>query len=459
MSKSKSGRNRRRGEQPPPTGRRQFIIYGLSSLAVGGAAIASYKSGLFTSAQVKPSAPPPAPPASTVAPAVNPAASPAVSSAFPPVTYVASHDNAVRAADELITYYARLFGVPSPLIHAVRGMGKGFTMGDGTKAVDFLCSRFAAEKEVNGKRYIYFPRAVEVHDDSFLKAFLEVGVSLDQPITVNGRRYTLRDLGESGKALFRCDPSNLARYDPALSHEHLPWGLIAFSILVPPAQPTWTNAYGETINLTQVIDRGLAAYEASCASGRDALARGENEPMAFHEEIKQYSCFGLHAVYGFFSCLKHGYRNDQLPERGRAVFDLLINRLQGDPGAIDGDYEVAAKQGAAPQDLAAMQQNGLTFEQAVEAFRLVSQIKFYGHAYEAINYARLHRLFPISAEQQRRIQAGEPRFYEQIVKLRAMNLEPLRSWNRQFVCDTVVALGHAARAMKLLTPENPDTLA
>lgn len=459
MSKKKSGRDRKRGEKPPQTGRRQFIIYGLSSLAVGGAAIVSYKAGLFTSAQVKPSAPTPALPSSTVAPAANATASPAASSAFPPVTYVVNHDNAVRAANELITYYARLFGVPSPLIHAVRGMGKGFTMSDGTKAVDWLCNRFAAETEIGGKRYIYFPRTVEVHDNSFLKAFIEAGVGFDQPITVNQNKYTLRDLGDSAKALFRCDPSNLARYDPELSHAHLPWGLIAFSLIVPPSQPSWTNAYGETINLEQVIDSGLKAYETSCALGRDALARGENEPIAFHDEIKQYSCFGLHSVYGFFSCLNHGYRNDQLMERSRAVFDMLVNRLQGDPGAIDRDYQDAAKQGATPQDLASMQQHGLTFEQAVEAFRLVSQIKFYGHAYESINYARLHRLFPITADQQRRIQAAEPHFYEHVVKLRAMNLEPFRSWNRQFVCDAVVALGHAARAMKLLTPENPDTLA
>lgn len=459
MSKNKSGRNRRRGENPPNTGRRQFIAWGLSSLAVGGAALASYKSGLFTSAQIKPPAPTPAPLASAGTPAVNATTAPAVSGGFEPVTYVASRENAVLAADELITHYTRLFGVPSPLIHAVRGLGKGFTMADGTKAVDFLCSRFAAEKEVNGKRYIYFPRNVEVHDDSFLKAFLEAGVSLDQPITIKQNKYTLRDLGESGKALFRCDPFNLARYDQTFSHEHLPWGLIAFSILVPPAQASWTNAYGETINLPQVIDRGLAEYEASCTLGRDALARGESEPKNFHDEIKKYSCFGLHAVYGFFSCFNHGYRENQMPERMRQLFDLVVNRLQGDPGAINRDYDDAAKQGATPQDLASMKQFGVTFEQAVEVFRIASHIKFFGHAYEAINYARMHRLFPISAEQQKRIQAAEPVFYQNIVKLRAVNLEPFRNWSRQFVCDVMVALGHAARAMKLLTRENPDTLA
>src|SRR5436190_19469974 len=116
MSKNKSGRNRRRGENPPNTGRRQFMIWGLSSLAVGAAAIASYKSGLFTSAQIKPPAPTPAPSSPAITPPVSATASPAASDAFPPVTYIANRENAVRAGDEIMTHYARLFGVPSPLI-------------------------------------------------------------------------------------------------------------------------------------------------------------------------------------------------------------------------------------------------------------------------------------------------------------------------------------------------------
>ena len=458
MSKSKASRKRKQAEAPPNAGRRQFMILGLGSLAVTVAGVAGYKSGLFTSAQsptTSPVAPPTAPSTSSLATA----ASPAAGQGFEPIVYVASRDNALRAAEEITEYYARFFGVPSPLIHAVRGMGKNFKLSDGTNAVDFLCSRFAAEKQIDKKRYIYFPRQVEVHDNSFLKTFLEAGVSLDQPITVGANKYTLRDLGDSAKALFRCDPQNLAHYDPDLLHTHLPWGLIAFSILMQPKDAVWTNAFGETINLSQVIDRSLAAYENSCSGASETIAKNGTESAAFHTEIKEYSCFGTHAVYGFLSCLNHGYRSDGLPERTRHLFDLMVYRLQGDPGAINQDYEAAAKQGVTQSDAAALKQNGLNFEQAVEAFRVVSQIKFFGHAFECINYVKLHRLFPISSDQQKRIADGEQMFYDNLVKLRAMNLESFRGWNRQFVCDVVVALGHAVRGMKLLTPQNPDTLA
>src|SRR5262249_31530563 len=150
----------------------------------------------------------------------------------------------------------RELGNASVLIHAVRGFGKNFTLADGSKAVDHLCSRYATDKEVNGKRYVYFLRSAEVHENSFLKTFLEAGVSLDQPVVVSDRKYTLRSVADSEKALSRCAPKNLSKYDddqyryaptskeppqpgqPAdlhgeLIHDHLPWGLIAFSILSP----------------------------------------------------------------------------------------------------------------------------------------------------------------------------------------------------------------------------------
>ncbi|MGH9938599.1 MAG: hypothetical protein ACREAM_20355, partial [Blastocatellia bacterium] len=385
---------------------------------------------------------------------------------------------ALGAANEMLERRARELGDASALIHAVRGFGKNFALAGGAKAVDHLCSRYAADKEVNGKRYAYFLGAAEVHENSFLKTFLEAGVRPDQPIIVNDRKYTLRDLAESGKALFRCDPKDLFKYDdvqfrydptfkepgqpgagqPAdtrgeLLHEHLPWGLIAFSTLAPgksipsgrSAQSIWTNAYGETINLETVIDGAMAEYESSCALGQESLMRGDPAPKNFRDEIKKYSCFGLHSVYGFLVCVKNGYTGNNLPDRVKRMMDLVTYRLKGDAEAIDQEYAQAA--GATPAHL-------------VEAFKLRARIKLFGHAFEALNYARLHKLVTFTPSQERRIQAGEQAFYDSIVKMRAMDWEMLRkSLGEKFVSDIVIALGHAARAMKLLTPQNPDAIA
>src|SRR5262249_60615909 len=85
----------------------------------------------------------------------------------------ADYQTALSAANEMLERQARALGNASVLIHAVRGFGKNFTLADGSKAVDNLCSRYAADKDVNGKRHVYFQRSAEVHENSFLKTFLE----------------------------------------------------------------------------------------------------------------------------------------------------------------------------------------------------------------------------------------------------------------------------------------------
>jgi hypothetical protein len=457
MSKKKTdqrpaGRNQKQAE--PDAGRRKFVLLGVGALAATGVGLAgAYNAGWFDDA-----------PASS-----TPQQSKAGRN-LTPVTLPADAVNALRATNEMLEHYARDIGNASVLIHAVRGFGKNFTLADGAKAVDHLCSRYAADKEVAGKHYVFFKRDAEVHENSFLKTFLEAGVSFDQKITVGANTYTLRDLAESAKALFRCDPKDLYRfdadgfrYDPTpvpprrgpegevadskgeLVHEHLPWGLIAFSHLMPPAQASWTNAYNEPIALPAVVDRALAEYETTCTLGEQALAAGQTAPEAFRKEIKKYSCFGLHSVYGFLACLKQGYTNNHLPARVNQMMDTLTYRLKGDAEAIVAEY-AAQGQGAPPQ--------------VVEAFRVRALVKHYGHAFEAINFARLHQLVTFSPAQERRIQAGEQAFYESLVRMRALDWGvPRRMLGDKFASDIVIALGHAARAMKLLTPQNPDAIA
>jgi hypothetical protein len=127
------------------------------------------------------------------------------------------------------------------------------------------------------------------------------------------------------------------------------------------------------------------------------------------------------------------------------MMDTLTYRLKGDAEAIVTEY-AAQGQGAPPQ--------------VVEAFRVRALVKHYGHAFEAINFARLHKLVTFSPAQERRIQAGEQAFYESLVRMRALDWGvPRRMLGDKFASDIVIALGHAARAMKLLTPQNPDAIA
>jgi hypothetical protein len=446
----KAKRNRQKPTEAPVAdhGRRKLLAWGLGGIGAVATGVAAYQSGWFgAGSEATPKATTPAS---------------AEFKALPPVTLTANYADALRAAEEIVSHYAHELQTPWALIHAVRAFGRDFALYDGTKAVAHLCAKYAEEREVNGKRYVFFQRNAEVHENSFLKTFLEAGVATDQSLRAGPNQYTLRQLGEHAQMLFRCDPADLTRYQADLLEEHLPWGLIAFSTLVKPQQASWTNAYGETIDLHRVIDRALAGYESTCAGLRDALARGEDESLAFRQAMNKHSCYGLHAVYGFFACYHHGYRRNNLPERIKQLLDLTIYRMKGDAQALEREAESARQLGPDFVRRMAVSQEGRVVTsgspppQIIEVMNLRSQIKLQGHALEAINYGLLNKLFTLTPEQQKRVRASEQALYESLVKLRAFDLDAYRRWHSKFVSDIVISVGHAVRALRLLTPTNPD---
>lgn len=431
--------------------RRQFLLGALAAGAVGLTACDPPQQVTITST-------PTPTPSATPTPAPMPS--------LPPMqakTYPADAKNAMIAMDEMVNHYSKVYDSPSTLIHAVRAFGKNFKRADGSNAVEHLCGRYGEEKTVNGKRLIRFTRFnVEVHDNSFLKTFLEAGVSLDQPVTIGASKYTLRDVGEHAKAQFRLDPNNLTLYEKDYVHEHLPWTLIAFSNLMPGGQGTWENVYGEKIDLMDVVDKTFADFESKCQPLQSALATNGPVTSAVHEAIKLYSCYGGHSLYGFLACVKNGYTERNMTQRMDEMMKLSLYRLVKETENIEDEYN-ARKTGPLspnPQENASylkqFQQLGISQEELIEMLKLRGHVKLTGHLLEAINFARLHNLFKPTPEQQKLIQAGEQKLFASTVKLRALNLEGLRSFNAREFNDNVIALGHASRAMKLLTPDNPD---
>ena len=114
-------------------------------------------------------------------------------------------------------------------------------------------------------------------------------------------------------------------------------GLIAFSILIPPSAPTWTNVYGETINL-MVVDSALTELMSAPATTQEALLSGKSEPEDFRKEIKKYSCL-WHALGLWVSLLFEAYaQENNLQKRLEQLMDLVTYRLKGDAEAIVQDY-------------------------------------------------------------------------------------------------------------------------
>ncbi|MFZ4627758.1 MAG: hypothetical protein ACOYNR_05445 [Blastocatellia bacterium] len=429
-------------------GRRRVLIGIGAGVGLGLVGLGGYRAGWFGGELEE---------ATTATRRERKAASP-----LPPLELAPTQAGAIQAATEIVTHYTRALDNASAGIHAVRAMGQTFRLADGTLATETLCSRYAQEKIIGDRRYVYFPREHEVHDNSFLKTFLEAGVGSDHLISAGGQRYTLRDLGESAKALFRFDPTDIRRFDPVLPEEHLPWGLIAFSILVPPTEPRWTNTFGETIDLNEVIDRGLADFEAVCRLLLTPETPAVGESVAFRSQITRYSCGGFHSTYSFFSAYRHGYRSNNLRGRLEELADNIITRLQRDADANRLETEVARTSGQKYISQMGIGRDGKPRGEGpmptslIDVLSLVNAIKLTGHALETLNYVRLHDLLPFSSLQLRRMVAGEESLYRDLVRLRSYDLDAYYRWDPKFVSDLVIAVAHALRGIKLLGPDNPD---
>src|SRR5215510_8534769 len=138
MSKKISNRRNQASAQLRKLGRRSFLSCGLSGLgALAVTGLAGCQTGMDNAAQSPTSTPTPSYPND-----INAIAK----SHLAPVTLPPDLQNAIRASDEIVKHYARELNSPSALIHAVRAFGKEFTLADGTKTVDHLCSKYIAEK-------------------------------------------------------------------------------------------------------------------------------------------------------------------------------------------------------------------------------------------------------------------------------------------------------------------------
>ena len=96
-------------------------------------------------------------------------------------------------------------------------------------------------------------RAWEPHRDLVLSAFAERGISLREPLIVDGNVFHVRDLLTDSLANF------------SLEQEELPWTAIAYALYMP-SPDGWRNRYGEEFDFNMVVKRLLDTplIEQSC---------------------------------------------------------------------------------------------------------------------------------------------------------------------------------------------------
>ena len=323
---------------------------------------------------------------------------------------------------EVITRYASDTGNPWLLMHGVRALGTSFTLGARGSAIQFLCSNYMVEKKIGGKNYIYFPADVEVHLNGMLANFSEAGLELETPIGTSS--YTLEDLLESAKTLFS--------FKPTMIRENLAESLVAFSTHIKPQTAKWVSTYGEEIDLKEMIEAGFTAYEQLTAPLRESMTK--NEKIIDRTEIKKFTCFATHLLYSLVVCVKNGYVEKRYLERVREQLNILVYRLNADVNSID--YEYKQVEGRFPPLLR-------------HFYLMYLKLKFLGHAFEILNYARRHRLFFPNSRQKGQIDVSESVLSDVIEELIHSDLKGFRRADERIFNITIADLCHAYHGLSL----------
>ena len=316
------------------------------------------------------------------------------------------------ALRDLVSRHAAAADNPWAMMHGIRALGNRFSVAGGS-AVEYLSSRELREKELAGQKYLYMPREVEGHENTFLKTLLEAGVELSTPITAAGRRHTVADLVESAKKLFSFDPA-LSPVDN--SRDELAWSIIAFSITTKPGQDDWKNAEGQEMRFRDVVEAGFASAESASADFLAAKKRGVMP--AWKDRISNFTCGGTHLIYSLAVAVRYGHLGKRGRERLAEQLSLLICRLKADLVLLEQYYAKVAR--VYP-----------TKTQAWRPYELDSRLKFLGHAFEILSYVRLQGLYVLTPEQEQQARAAKQTLAETILEVKNLNLIAFKKTNRK----------------------------
>jgi hypothetical protein len=228
------------------------------------------------------------------------------------------------------------------------------------------------------------PLAHEGHTNAFLgEAVLDSGIDASYAFRANDRDYTVADLVAGAKALFDYDARSLSSRSLTFNPDDLAFSLIVFAYSTDPAHDEWINGYGNAIRVSAVAEFGLETLENANKQFQDSMRKGllAEGPDRIHD----FTCGGMHLIYGLSTCLRLGHAQQALAERMKTQFDILVWRLKSDLRLIDRYYSEVAGQYPA---------------EVVRLPYLDAKLKFLGHAVEVLNHARRFNVFvPTSAQE------------------------------------------------------------
>ncbi|MGH7412291.1 MAG: hypothetical protein ACREJ6_14695, partial [Candidatus Methylomirabilis sp.] len=338
-----------------------------------------------------------------------------------------------KALRGLITRHAAAPDNPWAVMHGVRAIGKQFSVNGGS-AIDYLIASQLQEQVKAGRTYLVMPSKAEGHQNTFLKTILELGVSLDFPVTVGGHRRRVADLLHDAKQLFTYEPGKING-----SADELSWSIIALAMTTPPNEDRWTNAQGRQIRFRDVVAYAFDTLDWAAADFQKAMAEGRIP--TWKDRISNFTCGGTHLIYALGVAVRHGHLGDEGRRRFAEQLRMLIWRLRVDPQLLDEYYKVVAK--TYPDKTARWR-----------PYQLDSRLKFLGHAFEVLSYNRLFRLAPLSSEQEREVEQAGPLLAQTVREVARLDFQAIKRENRRLFDLLIGDVCHAYHGIHMVRGEN-----
>lgn len=212
----------------------------------------------------------------------------------------------------------------------------------------------------------HFPLTVERHPFHFLQVMQATSVPLERVFVTPLGRFSQREILEGSEALFV----------PAEVTDELSWTVSVLTHVFPPDHDRFVDARGETVVVSQLVERHLRETEAAYAATFAAMeGRGLYKRGALHAK----ACNGTHLLYGLIDALANGYRVDDLRARVERLIAATLFRAKVEPLLIDKSL---------PGDLPMVRLNADA-----------AKFTFFGHVIEDLGQARRRGVFQPTPEQ------------------------------------------------------------
>jgi len=338
----------------------------------------------------------------------------------------AGHPGLAKSIDDgtsIVERHAKAPDDPWAVCHGVRAMGRDFALADGRRAVNFLLETVLTSVSANGKAVLGFPIEIEGHRNMFLKTMLEAGVPSDYAFTHKGQRRTLQDVIDGARAAFG---PRLA----AAPANTLPWSVIAFTRTTPAARRQWSNAWGETVDLDDVVERALRLLEEASQPLTRAMREGKGETA--QAPVHGFTCGGTHMLYALLTAMHAGYTGTDRPARVQQQVDLLLWRTSAEIEFIERFYRTRPASAVAAW------------------YQLDAKLKLLGHAEECLAFATLHKVTQLSAAQRTQRRDAGVALRRILGELETRKLEEAKALDRELYRQLVGDTCHARRGLTLV---------